>query len=370
MTNVPLRALVADPPLVRDLDQLLFFSPNRVWRCYTGGLLLDRFLGGSQPRDGHFPEEWLASATLAENGERSQGPEEGLSRIRRSDDALGDSPGTVFRDVVGDERMPVLCKFLDSAVRLPIQCHPDRAFAREHYRSGHGKTESWLILDTRTIDGVEPYLLIGFKPGISAEAFARAVEVQDVPALEAMLNRIPVRPGDAYLIPGRVPHAIGPGVLMLEVQEPSDWVVQVERSCAGTSLNDRDRWGPLSPTVAMTCFDYRGEPACALRKRLAMVPITLSTTATATHQQLQATTCTDAFRIDQLVVTGPYRFETDLPRHIGIVTAGAGRVACGGQEHRLERGSTYYASSRVGSLEFVPDQDAPLTITVVTAGIA
>ncbi|MBA3846832.1 MAG: class I mannose-6-phosphate isomerase, partial [Planctomycetes bacterium] len=233
----------------------LFFQPNRVWRCYTGGLLLDRFLGRGPGQDGYFPEEWLASITRAENGEHSQGAEEGLSRLRRADG----SPGPLMRGAIGDERLDVLCKFLDSAVRLPIQCHPDRAFARAHYRSEHGKTESWLILDTRRIDGEEPYLLIGFKPGIAPEAFARAVAAQDVRALEGMLNRIPVEPGDAYLIPGRVPHAIGPGVLMLEVQEPSDWVVQVERHCAGTRLSDQDMWGPLEPDVGLACFDYRGE---------------------------------------------------------------------------------------------------------------
>ncbi|MCX7934673.1 MAG: class I mannose-6-phosphate isomerase, partial [Planctomycetota bacterium] len=180
------------------LSQPLFFLPNRVWRCYAGGFLLERFLGYPQPRDGHLPEEWLASTTKAENGARAQGPEEGLSRLKMADG----SPGPLLRDCL-PEGVGFLCKFLDAAVRLPIQCHPDRAFARTHYRSPYGKTECWLILDTRTIKGVEPYLLMGFKPGISAERFCAAVEKQDSSTLENMLHRVPVKPGDCYLIPGR-----------------------------------------------------------------------------------------------------------------------------------------------------------------------
>ena len=115
----------------------LFFEPNRGWRCYTGGALLDAHLGHTSPADTHFPEDWLASCVLAVNGEHAQGPEEGLSRIRET----GDRPGPLLRDAIatdpaaylGDAReMSLLCKYLDSAVRLPIQCHPDREFARVH----------------------------------------------------------------------------------------------------------------------------------------------------------------------------------------------------------------------------------------------
>ena len=354
------------PVVDHQLDQPVFFLPNRVWRCYTGGLLLDRFLGRDESTDGYMPEEWLASITSAENGEHSLSVEEGLSRLRPGDG----QPGPLYRDVAGTERMDVLCKFLDAAVRLPIQCHPDQAFARAHYGSEHGKTESWLILDTRTLNGVQPYLLIGFKPGISAAAFTQAVEKQDVAAMEGMLNRIPVSPGDAYLIPGRTPHAIGPGVLMLEVQEPSDWVVQVERRCADTWLSERDMWGPLTPDVAMGCFEYRGETACAVRKRLAMTPKFISTSSTATHERLEAEVRTEAFRIDRLRLSARHRFICDRPRHIGIVTAGSGRMTTGGRSFALTCGETYFASSCVGEIEFVPDPGAPLTMCVIASGSA
>ena len=59
----------------------LFFAPNRVWRLYTGGLLLDRFTGAANESDSHLPEEWLASTVLANNGQHSLRSDEGLARI-------------------------------------------------------------------------------------------------------------------------------------------------------------------------------------------------------------------------------------------------------------------------------------------------
>jgi hypothetical protein len=62
-------------------DQPLLFAPNRVWRLYTGGMLLDEFTGTKDGSDGHFPEDWLASTVMAKNGEHSQAPDEGLAKV-------------------------------------------------------------------------------------------------------------------------------------------------------------------------------------------------------------------------------------------------------------------------------------------------
>ncbi len=338
----------------------LFFLPNRVWRCYVGGLLLERFLGYPQPSDGHLPEEWLASTTKAENGARAQGPEEGLSRVKLPDGSWG----PLLRDCLPGG-VGVLCKFLDAAVRLPIQCHPNRAFARAHYRSPHGKTECWLVLATRCINGIAPYLLMGFKPGISAERFRAAVEKQDVAALENMLHRVPVKSGDCYLIPGRFPHAIGPGVFMLEVQEPSDWVVQVEMECAGTPLTANERWGPLAPHTALKCFSYKAEEYDAMRDRLAMRRQTLEDGATATREVLAAATANDCFRIERLSLRAAHSLLAPPCGHVGIVIAGHGTLEASGRLFSLQPGSVYYAAREVGEMLFQPFAPENLTLYFV-----
>ena len=335
----------------------LFFEPNRVWRCYTGGALLDSFVGRAPGADTYFPEDWLASCVLAVNGEHSQGPEEGLSRLRGN----GESPGPLLRDVIASNplvylgstsEMSLLCKYLDSAVRLPIQCHPDRELARQFYGSEHGKTESWLILGTREIDGEPPYLLMGFKPGIDAAEFARTVREQDIPAMEAMLHRVPVQPGDVYFIPGRFPHAIGPGVFMLEVQEPSDWVVQPERYCAGTKLSDSDMWGPLDPETALTCFRYEGESMEKVRERLQKQPIPVQSTEGGSLARVIGSETTPCFGVDRLQVTGEFVLEAPAPYYLVVVTSGAGEVAWEGGEARIGQGDVFFVPNGVRRLQF------------------
>ena len=98
---------------------------------------------------------------------------------------------------------------------------PDRAFARQHLRSDFGKTESSVIIGTREIGGEAPYILLGFRDGVTEADFRRITELQDTQGQIGALNRIAVHPGDVYMVPAGVPHAIGAGVFMVEVQEPT-----------------------------------------------------------------------------------------------------------------------------------------------------
>ena len=111
----------------------LFFAPNRVWRLYTGGLLLDRFTGAANESDSHLPEEWLASTVLANNGQHSLRSDEGLARII-VDKAEGPSLMELLlsygEEILGKKHYAkyrqstaVLCKYLDSNVilmRIPL----------------------------------------------------------------------------------------------------------------------------------------------------------------------------------------------------------------------------------------------------------
>lgn len=355
-----------------DASAPLFFEPNRVWRCYTGGELLDAFVGRAPGADTYFPEDWLASCVLAVNGEHTQGPEEGLSRLRGD----GGTPGPLLRDVIASDpraylgdaaEMSLLCKYLDSAVRLPIQCHPDRAFAQAHYASDHGKSESWLILGTRKIEGEDPYLLMGFRPGISEGDFARAVSDQDIAAMEAMLHRVPVEPGEAYFIPGRFPHAIGPGVFLLEVQEPSDWVVQPERFCAGTELSDRDMWGPLDPQTALTCFRYEGETVEQVRARLQKRPAVVQSDAGGSLSRLIGPETTSCFGVDVLRVVGGFVLEHPAPYYLAVVTSGAGEAAWEGGQARVGQGDVFFVPHGVRRLQFRA-ADGPLEAYICLPG--
>jgi mannose-6-phosphate isomerase len=334
------------------LDNPLFFESNRVWRCYTGGKLLDEFLGNKTADDGYFPEEWLASVTRAENDDQQQSPDEGLSRIRGNNinfaDLLRKFPSAALG---GFDSLGVLCKFLDSAIRLPVQCHPDREFARKYCNSEYGKTESWLILGTRKIDGEAPYILLGFKPGVTKAQFSKAVNAQDIPAMVECFHKFPVEPGEVYFIPGRIPHAIGPGILLLEVQEPTDLVVQPEKQIGNVTLTEKQMWGELDHDTGFSCFDYEGMPAEKLLDKLRLKAKIKKQYPEAILQSIIGPEHTDCFQTDKLTVTGECEFTCDSPWHLGIVTAGSGTVSAK-DDFPIKRGDCFFISNRIKRIKY------------------
>ncbi len=336
------------------LNNPVFFESNRVWRCYTGGKLLDEFLGNDTALDGNFPEEWLASVTLADNDDYQQSPNEGLSRIRGTELIFADLLREFPVDALGSadiDGIGVLCKFLDSAIRLPVQCHPDREFARIHCDSEYGKTESWLILGTREINGESPYILLGFKPDVSEAKFREAVNAQDIPTLTACFHKFSVKPGDVYFIPGRIPHAIGPGILLLEVQEPTDLVIQPERQIGNVTLSEKQMRGELDRNTAFSCFDYKGATTEKLLKKLKLSAQVKQQYPAALLERIIGPEHTNCFQVDKLTVTGEFELTYDSPWHLGVVTSGSGTISAS-DRFPIKRGDNFFISRQIKKLKY------------------
>lgn len=230
--------------------------PTRVYRFYRGGALIGR-LRGEPEEDGSYPEDWIGSLTLARNPGRDD-PEEGLSRF---------ADGRLLRDAVeadpvawlGEEHMArfgtstgLLVKLLDSAERLPVHAHPDRDFAVRALDSPFGKTEAWIVLDTRES---EAEVWVGLNEPVEPERYLQWVEAQDVDRLLHSMNRISVRPGDVVYVPAGVPHALGAGVLIAELQEPTDFSFLCE--WRGFPVRPEDSHLGLGWDVAVHAFDLR-----------------------------------------------------------------------------------------------------------------
>ena len=189
--------------------------PNRVWRTYLGGETLDVFEGRENPGDSHYPEDWIASTTRADNKGRENGVGEGLSRIELEGremllkDLFAECPeetlGTRHARKYGANTQ-FLVKFLDSAIRLPIQCHPTAEFAKKYLGSPSGKTEAYIILETRK-EVENPYVYLGFQHPPQIEEFKKAVLQQNIESILSCFERIPVRPGRRFVVPGGLPHA-------------------------------------------------------------------------------------------------------------------------------------------------------------------
>jgi mannose-6-phosphate isomerase len=118
-------------------------------------------------------------------------------------------------------RFPLLIKLLDCAEWLSLQVHPsdEQAQALEG-RGQFGKTEAWHILEAAP--GAK--LIAGLRPGLDAAAVGAAIRSQRV--LADSLHHA-VQPGDTLLIPPGVIHALGPGLLLYEIQQSSDITYRV-----------------------------------------------------------------------------------------------------------------------------------------------
>jgi len=111
---------------------------------------------------------------------------------------------------------PLLIKFLDASEHLSVQVHPSPAYAAAN-PGAHLKSECWYVLDAAP--GASVY--IGLAPGVTPAAFAALCRAGDPGVAEAM-RRLPAEPGTMFNLPSGTVHALGAGVLVAEVQTPSD----------------------------------------------------------------------------------------------------------------------------------------------------
>jgi mannose-6-phosphate isomerase len=129
-------------------------------------------------------------------------------------------------DLVGEEmfsriekEFPILIKFIDSRDWLSVQVHPDDALAALR-KIGHGKTEMWYILDAEP--GSE--LITGFSRQVNKDIYLEYLNNKKLPEI---LNFEKVSKGNVFFIPSGRIHALGPGILLAEIQQTSDITYRV-----------------------------------------------------------------------------------------------------------------------------------------------
>jgi mannose-6-phosphate isomerase len=228
--------------------------PNVLRHFYAGGERIAA-LRGLDSRD-HTPEEWLGAVNTTFDGSR------GLS-------ALPD--GTLVRDAIqadpegflGPAHVArygtdpaLLVKLLDAGQRLPVHFHPGRDFAARELGLAHGKTEAWLIAEADPGASV----WVGFTRGVGLGEVRGWMAAQDSAAMLAVMHELPVAAGDAIFVPAGAPHAIGAGILMVEVQEPADLSVLLEWD--GFELTEDEGHLGLGWDTALQALDLSGwEPS-------------------------------------------------------------------------------------------------------------
>ncbi|WP_115750426.1 type I phosphomannose isomerase catalytic subunit [Oceanobacillus chungangensis] len=208
------------------------------------------------------------SIVSARNAGREHILNEGLSKIDKlnQDCYLKDLIEKNPKDFLGKEHIErygnhtgVLVKVIDSAERLTVQVHPDREKAKELFDSSFGKTECWHIIGGREIDREKPHVYLGFKPGVTKEQWIKLFEQQDINGMLDCLHKYEVKQGDTFLIEGGTPHAIGAGCLLVEIQEPTDYTIRIEKtSPSGFTIDDEMCHQGLGFEKMFDCFNYDG----------------------------------------------------------------------------------------------------------------
>jgi mannose-6-phosphate isomerase len=264
----------------------------RVRRGYRGGALLEQ-RAGRPATDTDRPEDWIASTVTAVNPGLSAEPGEGLTPL-----IAPDGTPTTLAAVLAGHELGFLAKLLDAGMRLHVQAHPTRAFARERLGSPYGKLEAYVILAVRP--GADAWIRLGFQHSPGRDGWRHIIEQQDIAAMDASFERIPVAVGETWLVPGGWPHAIGPGVLMLEVMEPSDLVVRCEFEREGLVVPPQGRFMGRDLACCLDVFDYTQRDAAAVRAagRLAAAPQPLASGVR--EQVLVGPQHTDCFTIRRI----------------------------------------------------------------------
>lgn len=313
-----------------NLNKPLFFKKNRVRRIYTGGSQFASFFGDDST-EGFFPEEWVCSYVKALN-EGSDIPDEGIS-ITEDGEKFDELLKNHTEEMLGKGRteLGILTKILDSSIRLPVQCHPDKEFSRKYFNSEYGKTESWVILGT----GEDACIYFGFNKRYTKEEFRSAFD-KDESVLVSMLNKIPVKVGDVFLIPGKAIHAIGKNCLLLEVQEPTDFTIQPENKCGDYVLSDNEKYLGLSPDIAFDCFDMELDSLEKTLKAAKCEPVKDGNIERLiTHEK------TPCFAVNRYNVKGE---TVSLPcPSVYVVTEGSGRIICGDFVREVKKGDYFFA---------------------------
>ncbi len=376
--------------------RLIRLPPNRVWRTYPGGRTLDQLAGVAEPADTHLAEDWIASTTRAVNppGARPStpsaqpAPPPGVSQVLVGHDSsprdfavlLASDPdyflGAEHAKKFGPQPQ-LLVKFLDSGTRLHFQVHPTREFARRVLGAPSGKTEAYYVLAVRD-DGTRPeggpgapsrgrpdaerpahpeatgFIYVGFQRPPAPPVLRDYIATQDIAAIEACFDRIPVHPGDTFLIPGGTPHALGAGLFLAEIQEPSDLVVRFEFERAGYVLPEAARFMGRDLDFALTVFNLAPLTAGELEARVRCRPQRRRELGPGSWQDdLIAPAQTDCFRVARTHCGGPV-LKDENSCVIAIVTAGTVMAGVGGESHLLNSYDRFFLPAGLGPVQFTP----------------
>ena len=345
---------------------------ERVWRTYIGGREIGYLHGDMDAEDNHFPEEWMYSATQARNAGRED-IEEGLCKLARKPEMTLKQLIEMYpNEMLGGNHVKqwgntpgVLIKMIDSLERLTIQVHPDKERAERLFQSRFGKTECWHILETREEAEEVPCIYLGFKEGIEKEDWVKCFETQDYDKMLGMLNRMEVNRGETYLVKGGLPHAIGSGCLIMEIQEPTDYTIRVEKvTPSGFVIDDIMCHQGLGFQRMFECFDYTGL-SLEQGKEIYRIKTQEIPWEFGRKQMLVGYGDTSCFQIERLQPNGACEMSGEGVFFCLYIVSGQRVLKTGTQEYQLKKNDQFFIPAESGAFVIESSCENPISILMM-----
>lgn len=224
---------------------------------------------------------------------------------------------------------PILIKFIDAKENLSVQVHPPDDYALTN-EGQLGKKEMWYVLDS-----VENSVLwCGFNKKISRDEFTARIKDN---SLVEVLNEVHAKKGDVIFIPSGTVHAIGKGVLMVEIQTNSNVTYRIY---------DYGRNRPLHINQALDVTNFN--------------PINVR------GENYRHLAACDYFIVDKLILDGKILSEArgtvDDKTFLSVVIVdGNGKISCGDEEFSYRKGDSFFITANAGDWKIYGKCHALLT---------
>ncbi len=233
----------------------LKFEPVLIEKVWGGEALVNSY-NKKHVGSNHIGESWEISAladtrSVIRNGFLAGNNIEELIEVY-----MGDISGDSIFEKFGIE-FPLLIKFIEAREDLSIQVHPDNALAKERHQA-YGKTEMWYILESEK----NSKIYSGFREGVTKEMYEDALINGK---LTELLNVESAEPGDTFFTPAGRVHAIGAGVILVEIQQTSDITYRIfdwNRKNSGKEKRE------LHPDLALDAIDFTASGTNKISKEL------------------------------------------------------------------------------------------------------
>lgn len=234
-------------------------------------------------------------------------------------------------------RFPLLIKFLDAHDWLSLQVHPNDVQAHEFDPAEQGKTEAWVVVQAEP----DSEVCTGLRAGVTRadlETGLRHGTFQDC------LHRYQVQAGDCIFVPAGTVHALGPGILLAEVQQQSNLTFRLsDWGRSGTDGQPR----PLHIAESLDCTDFERGP---------VNPLTGTQQTTSGYRREHLVSC-EYFSLVRHSGNAVFPVQTDGVFRVLMALAGQANCRSADADIRLVAGSTILIPAACQSVTVQPDPE-------------